>query len=181
MLHGYFNEVDRRWLSHLNILVVVDMQKGFINKNNEFLIKNIAKIVKLDKFDKIIATQFVNYKDSQYERFLQWTAIKSSPEVDLAVNLPKGTEVLQKTSYALPSEIFSGGGIKQGDKVYLCGTDYEACVLAIAYQLFDRGTQVHKITDGVGSSARVPVSTEILDKIVSRNFGSGCLIDSSSI
>ena len=106
MLHGYFNEVDRRWLSHLNILVVVDMQKGFINKNNEFLIKNIAKIVKLDKFDKIIATQFVNYKDSQYERFLQWTAIKSSPEVDLAVNLPKGTEVLQKTTYALPSEIF---------------------------------------------------------------------------
>ena len=54
-------------------LLIVDMQKGFINKNNEFLVKNVQNLINSGDFDEIIATKFINYENSPYEKFLNWT------------------------------------------------------------------------------------------------------------
>lgn len=47
-------------------LLIVDMQKGFINKNNDFLVKNIQNLIGSSRFDKIYATKFINHTGSQF-------------------------------------------------------------------------------------------------------------------
>lgn len=167
----------------MNILVVVDMQKGFINKNNEFLIKNIEKLAKNANFDKIIATKFVNQKNSHYEKYLSYSAMQIGDECEFAVRLPEETIVVQKTSYGFPLKYLSHEEdlFEKGDTIYLCGTDTDACVLAIAYQLFDLGFEVKIVSDAIGSSAKEPLDRKYLDRIFTRNFGKNCIIDSKML
>ena len=46
------------------MLVVVDLQRSFINENTEFIIDKIKKLVNSNEFDKVIFTKFVNNEDS---------------------------------------------------------------------------------------------------------------------
>ena len=129
----------------MKTLLIIDVQKGFINQNNEEIVSNINSIV--GKFDVVIATQFVNNHCTQHSKVLNWNKMMESDEVALAFNLPKNTHIIQKSTYALPAGVFSERGlmleenilIPKGEEIYLCGTDYDACVLAVAYQLFDNG------------------------------------------
>lgn len=48
------------------LLLVIDMQKGFINENTNFLIDKIRDLLNNDYFDKIAFTKFINYSDSYF-------------------------------------------------------------------------------------------------------------------
>lgn len=154
-------------------LVIIDMQKGFINKNNSFLVENIENLIKNCQFDEIIATKFVNKENSQYERILNWKEMMGGEQIEFALPFPKNTRVIQKCSYSLPIE--SLDDFSEEDEVYLCGTDYDACVLAIGYQLFDCGVSVKFISNAISSSSSKDRS-ETLNEIVVRNFGKDALI-----
>ena len=152
-------------------LLIVDMQKGFINNNNAFLVKNIENLMKNGNFDQIVATRFVNHKNSQYEKFLNWTKLSDQESQSFAINLPEYAKVCEKSSYGM-----RGGdlacAINENDEVYLCGTDHDACVLAIAYQLFDYGVQPHIVMNCVGSHSENPaISKEDFEKLCLKNFG----------
>ena len=41
-------------------LLIVDVQKGFLNENCDFVVKKIENLVGGGNFDQIIATKFVN-------------------------------------------------------------------------------------------------------------------------
>ena len=82
-------------------LLIVDMQIGFITKNNDFLVKNIEKLIQNGNFDQIIATKFVNNKKSQYAKFLDYTKFCGGEEIEFALDLPKNALVFEKTSYAM--------------------------------------------------------------------------------
>lgn len=58
----------------------------------------------------------------------------------------------------------------------MCGTDYDACVLAIGYQLFDRGIQPKFIWDCIGSAASVQLDKDLFEKMYKRNFGKDCIV-----
>lgn len=157
-------------------LLIVDMQQGFINKNNQFLIKNVENLIKNGNFDQIIATKFVNDKNSQFQKFLNWGKLCDKQSQAFAINLPASTVVIEKTSYAL-----RGGdlacAINKDDEIYLCGTDYDSCVLAIAFQLFDIGVPPHIVLDCVGSHSDNPAfSKEDFKKHCQKNFGKNCVI-----
>ena len=159
----------------MNSLLIVDMQKGFINDNNAFLCEKIENLIKNGKFSQIYATKFVNSEKSQYVKFLNWHKMMTQAEQDFAINLPKDCKIFEKTSYALSARDLqklkkSGGGI------CLCGTDYDACVLAIAFQLFDNGIKPYIIIDCVGSHSKQPISKADFEKICVKNFGKDCLI-----
>lgn len=40
-------------------------------------------LAKSGKFDKIVATKFLNYTGSMYERYFNWSDLKTSDETDL--------------------------------------------------------------------------------------------------
>ena len=154
-------------------LLVIDMQKGFINENNEFLIKNIENLLKNRLFDKIIATKFINCENSQYEKYLDWKEMQGGEQTEFALQFPENTTVIEKCSYGLPVEKLKD--FSANDEVYLCGTDYDACVLAIGYQLFDQGVCVKFIQNAIGSSSSTN-RNKTLDEIVVRNFGENALV-----
>lgn len=158
------------------ILIIIDVQKGFITNNNKNMLRNINKLLKHADFDRIIATKFINHSGSQYERFLNWIEMDKSPDIDLAFDKHKNLEIIEKTSYALPLNFAKQLKQAGSEKIYLCGTDYDACLLAIGFQLFDIGLQPIFIENCIGSANKEPLLLEQFEKIAIRNFGKGCLI-----
>ena len=127
------------------------------------------------QFDQIVATKFVNYKNSIYERFLNYTKLSQKQEQELALKLPADSLIFEKTSYEMLEKDFDVAFDKD-DEVYICGTDYDACVLAIAFQLFDNGIQPHILLNCVGSHSRNPISKEDFEKICLKNFGINAIL-----
>lgn len=52
-----------------DILIVVDMQEGFVHSEKiRELVSNIKRLLEADVFDVVIATKFINTKDSMFEK-----------------------------------------------------------------------------------------------------------------
>lgn len=138
------------------------------------MLENINKLLSSSTFDRVIATRFVNFPGSQYEKFLNWNKMCESPEIDLAFNKPDNLEIIDKTSYALPLDFAKS--LENEGEIYICGADYDACVLAIGFQLFDVGVRPIFIKSCIGTANKKPLPIEQFEEIVIRNFGSQSLI-----
>ena len=169
----------------MKILIKKKKKKGFINNNNKHLIDKIEKLAWGGNFDEIIATKFINHPESQYCRYIDWNKMKRSGLSELAVSLPENANILEKETYGLKDRMFMGGQFKLGRKifdssdteVYIVGTDYDACVLAIGYQFFDHRFQPHFILDCVGSAAQTPSFSKLqFAKLCERIFGDRSII-----
>lgn len=163
-------------------LVVVDMQRGFVGENHDF-VDSLQKFV--DKaggvFDKTIATRFVNSADGPIFKCLNWDKMqKGTREIEVILNLPKNTKFVNKNTYALTEKAFKKL-FKRGDEVYVCGMDFDACVLAICFQLLDHTIKPHIIWDLVASHSVDPAKKEELKKLYQKNFGKDSLILSKNI
>ena len=55
-----------------NLLIVIDVQKNFINENTEFLIDKIYQLLNSHKFDDVVFTKFINEQDSPFYKVLNW-------------------------------------------------------------------------------------------------------------
>ena len=155
--------------------MIVDVQKGFLNENCNFVVKKIEKLVGGGNFDQIVATKFVNKNESQYVRFLNYHRFLTEEETELALKLPKSAQIVEKTSYALSDKDFKRL-FKKDDEVFVCGMDYDACVLAICFQLFDHEILPQIVLDAVASHSKNPISKNEFEKICRKNFGEKSLI-----
>lgn len=160
----------------MKVLFIVDVQKGFIKDFNKHVVENINKLLKNYKFDKIYATKFVNYKNSQFEKFLNWNRMETDSETEIVVKIPKETKIINKTSYALPYNFIKKLKINSIDDIYICGLDYDACVLAIGFQLFDLGLQPKFIMNAISTANKNPIKLEQFENIIKRNFGENCVV-----
>lgn len=111
--------------------------------------------------------------------------MKRSGLSEFAITLPETAKVIEKETYGLKDRMFSGDKFKVGKKifdaseteVYVVGTDYDACVLAIGFQFFDHGFQPHFILDCVGSAAKSPnISKLQFMRQCQRLFGKNSII-----
>lgn len=126
------------------ILIAVDVQNGFL-KTPEHVekAKQIADLAKYGKFDKVIATKIINYTGSMYEKCFNWSALKTPDETDIYSPLKAvADEVFTKTTYNCVNDKFlkllrclNHGELPE--RVYVCGLDTDACILATAIGLFD--------------------------------------------
>lgn len=126
------------------ILIVVDVQNGFIKTfANADMVNKITNLAESNKFDKVIATKFINYTDSMFEKCFNWSEFKTPEQTDLSAPLEAITdEVFTKTTYNCVNDKFIElliqlNNDKMPEKVYLCGLDTDACVLATAIGLFE--------------------------------------------
>ena len=165
-------------INNMKYLLIVDVQKGFINNKNVKIIPNIEKWIKSPNFDRIIATKFINKPDSQYFKQLNWQKMTSSPDIDLAFKLQNEERVtiVEKTSYALPQQAVNSL-FDEGAEIYICGLDYDACVLAIGFQLFDLGFKVSFLLDSISTANVNPMPIKYFKNIILRNFGEKSIIE----
>lgn len=126
----------------MKALLVVDMQQGFM-KNDEYLALNnrISKLIEIGGYDKVIFTKFINDKtqNSLFEERLGYKNLKSKQEQQISLNIPKNSIIFEKYGYGLKQEdleYIKSLNIKQID---VCGVQSDACVYAVALQLWDEG------------------------------------------
>lgn len=160
----------------MKALMVVDMQKGFEKENDRSLNESINKYLREEKFDNVIYTQFYNHIDSPYIQFLGYTKMLRGGEIELCVDEVKNSFIFQKCTYGLSEKQLKFLKEKHINEVILCGCDIDACVLAIAFNLFDSGIRPLFKWDLCGSKNDDKEAKERVKPLLLRNFGKDCLI-----
>src|SRR3954463_16819728 len=93
------------------VLLVVDMQNGFLGSQSRHITPNVKRLVELfvSRAVPIVFTRFRNDHGSQFETLIGWRRLREPPETDIVADLqPLATVVLDKTSYtSLTREFFA--------------------------------------------------------------------------
>lgn len=129
------------------LLLVIDVQKGFINKNTEPYIKEIQKLIESNKYEKIAFTKFINSEDSSFYKRLNYKGCMTDEEQSIMLDT-KNSKVFEKTIYSAVNEEFEEY-LKDNDitQIYLCGFDTDACVQKNALDLFEKDYDVYVLKD----------------------------------
>ena len=156
-------------------IIVVDMQKGFMNENNKHLINGINSYIKENQFDNIIFTKCINNDSSPYVKILNWHDMKDEVEQEIILDVPENSEIIVKNCYGILNkdiEILKQKGISE---IEICGTDIDACCLAIAFNLFDNNIKPIFLKDLCTSFYENKNIQNYYFEIIKRQFGKECI------
>ena len=140
-----------------NVLVVIDLQVGFINDKTIKVANNIRNLLDSEEYSAVIATKFTNMPGSSFDSFLGWKGMLEEEEKELLPFVEGYADcVISKCSYSCVNTNFIQSLLSLCDglpeEVTLVGVDTDACVLATAIDLFEMGIRPIIIEDCVGSS-----------------------------
>jgi nicotinamidase-related amidase len=142
------------------VLVVVDVQNGFITEHSKPVVPVIVDLVRRWQAARgdVVFSRYLNYAGSPFERLIGWTKMVDSPETDfvgeLAPYVGPHTPVVDKHIYTL----FTPEGTHLVDErgwtdLYLCGIDTDSCVLKTAVDAFERDLTPWILKDACASHA----------------------------
>ncbi len=153
-----------------SLLLVIDLQKQFINKHTNFLPAKIDKIIKQNKFEFVVFTKFINSTDSVFCEKLNWKGCLTNESREIVINTGK-SKIFEKTIYSALNDELKNYIIKNKiTKIYLCGIDTECCVLKTALDLFENNFDVYVLKDFCASTHGKTRHENAL-KILMRNIG----------
>jgi nicotinamidase-related amidase len=142
------------------VLVVVDVQNGFITDHSKPVVPVIVDLVRRWQAadGEVVFSRYFNYPDSPFERLIGWTKMASGPETELVAELapyvgPR-TPVIDKNIYTL----FTPEGTHLVNErgwtdLYLFGIDTDSCVLKTAADAFERDLTPWILQDACASHA----------------------------
>lgn len=141
-----------------SVLVVIDLQVGFVTNNTIKVANNIQELLESEKYDAVIATKFTNMPGSSFDSFLGWKGMLEEEEKVLLPFVEEYADIIvSKCSYScvkntnfIQSLLSLCDGLPE--EVTLVGVDTDACVLATAIDLFEMGIKPIILEDCVGSS-----------------------------
>ena len=161
-------------------LLVVDVQKGFLNKYTAHVPERIVRLIERGDHDPILFTRFVNRAGGPYHRYLDWHDCERPPETDLAPEL---------APWAAPDHVFTKEGytgisdelaerLREGafERVTVVGIDTDMCVLKVAMDVFDLGIEPTVLIDCCASTAGLQAHLAGL-AVLCRNIGADRLRD----
>lgn len=152
------------------VLVVVDVQNGFITDESRHVVPVIEQLVRewLDKGRDVIFTRYLNYADSPFEKIMGWSKLKESPEIDIVDELQelskRALAVIDKRIYTLfTSEGTALAEARGWTDMFVCGIDTEVCVLKTAVDAFEHDIRAWLLVDASAShSGPEPHSAGVL-------------------
>ena len=155
-------------------LLVVDVQKGFINSYTQHVPGRIARLIRGGEFEPLLFTRFVNSPGSPYHTLLDWHACVGPPETDLAPELEplaQPDNVYDKHGLTgLPDSLTQRLERDRIQQVAVVGIDTDMCVLKVSMDLFDAGIEPIVLVDCCASTAGLQAHLAGL-AILSRNLG----------
>ncbi|MEU9870668.1 cysteine hydrolase [Actinomadura sp. NPDC048021] len=170
------------------VLVVVDVQNGFVRAESSHVVPVIADLVERWQASggDVIFTRYINYEGSPFERLIKWKELHTSPQIDIVPELvplaAKATAVIDKTMYSLFADdkgraLVNERGWKD---IYVCGIATESCVLKTAVDAFELDLTPWLIEDASASHAGQAVhDAGVL--VTQRFIGEGQIITTSDI
>jgi nicotinamidase-related amidase len=140
------------------VLVVVDVQNGFVTEQSKPVVPVIAGLVARwqEEGGDTVFTRYLNYPGSPYERLIKWTSLQHPPETDIVDELApyaaRATATLDKTVYTLFTDEGEALVRRHGwTDLYICGIDTESCVLKTAADAFERNLTPWVLADASAS------------------------------
>lgn len=145
-----------------NILLIIDVQQGFQrNQETQLNAKKIEALVKLNLFDKIISTKFINNSDLPYYKWLHWPRLFNAPDTNLLDILnDKSDYIIEKHYYNCERNSFINtlklcNDNEMPTRVFICGTDTDCCVQINATTLFELGIHPLVLVDYCASNGGI--------------------------
>lgn len=152
-------------------LIVIDVQKGFINKNTKKVVNYITSRIDSHSYDCVIATQFVNNDESMFVKQLKYTKNMSDDEVCLDVSIAERADfIIRKDTYSPDEELYYYLKDNNIKRVTIVGIDTDGCVLSTMYLLFDLGIEVFVDILGCASTGGAKMHNHAVE-IMKRSFG----------
>lgn len=137
-----------------NILIFVDMQNDFTEQpQTKSLSNKIENMLALNLFDEVVATYFMNYNNSIYEKLMNWERLKSDKDRTIPSELqPYIDEYFPKNLYSCVSPSFLQMLCQLNDgeypkKLFVAGVDTDCCVLKMAVDLFENNIRPIVLTN----------------------------------
>lgn len=157
------------------MLLVIDLQKSFINPNTEFLISKIDSLVNSGGYDLVVFTKFINDNDSMWVKKLDYRGCISLEDRKIMIDT-KDNIVLEKSLYtAYSTNLINLINLFKIDEVHLCGIDTECCVLKTAFDLFENGYNIKVLSSYSACTHGEENNKNALD-IIARNIGKSNVI-----
>lgn len=151
-------------------LLIIDMQKGFITKETQHVADNINNMLKNNTYDTIIATKFLNYHKSPFVKHLQWEEMIDN-NTDLLPPIELESDyIVEKYGYHCGQELIGIFKENHIDKIDIVGVDTDACVLANATYLFDKGFNITVYSKLCASTGGIDIHDAAIE-ILRRNIG----------
>lgn len=156
------------------LLLVIDMQKAFINPNTEYLIEKISNLINTNQYNHIVFTRFINTNDSIYVSDLNYYGCIGEDK-ELVIK-PDNHKVIDKKVYSsLNSELKNYIIENNIVKIYLCGINTDCCVLKTAFDLFENEYDFYILKDYCASTNGIEKHNNALE-ILKRNIGNKRII-----
>lgn len=129
-----------------SILMVVDVQKGFLTNETRHVLPAVIDLVRQwqEAGGKTIYSRYYNHVGSAFERLMNWRQLYSPPETDIVEDLvpyvQRSVVVLDKDNYSALTQEFSELSRRYGwTDIVICGIDTDLCVLKTALDAFECG------------------------------------------
>lgn len=137
------------------LLLVVDMQNGFINDKTEHIIPTIKKLLDARKWKRVVFTRFINRPNSGYVQWIHWSRFMGPPETDIISDLqPYADAIVDKHGYtAFVDGLAELVVTEKVATVCICGVATDGCVLKTAVDAFERGIEPVVVVDACASHA----------------------------
>lgn len=158
-------------------LIIIDLQKGFINKLTKELPFKIRNFIEQNSKDYCLTifTQYINHPGSNFVKNLNYLGFMEKERYDIVEEIKEfinKDNLFSKDTYSSfvnnkLLRLLNKKGIKQVD---LAGIDTENCVLTFARDAFDRGFKVNVLKNLCGSHSNPDLHKAALE-IIKENIG----------
>lgn len=162
-------------------IVIIDMQKGFINRNTVHLIDKIKKFIEVTSLEDVIATRYINHQNTACYKFEGWKdCMEGTEDAEIVDELkPFIKKTFDKDKYSCWNAEFKKYVTEQGyDKLIFIGVSTGCCVLHSAFDAYNDLMDCEVIADMCGSTsgeashqAALQVLRECITKERVINFG----------
>ena len=129
------------------LLILVDIQEGLITQKSAWLPEKVASYIRESDYTDVVATQYVNHLDTPRYKFLHWKGCLYPREKKICGEVINYcNRVFQKDTYTgVTPQLLNYIVCNRYEEIHICGNFSDCCVLATAYDLFDRGFNIKVI------------------------------------
>lgn len=150
----------------MKILLLVDVQQGFMNKETKSIPREIEKHVNNFSYDLIIATRFINKNESLHKSELNMqdmTMLSSNAKLVDNINSIVDIVLMKSTYTSLTPDVIKLLEKNEMKEVYLAGLNTDTSIMATAFDLFDKGIKPKVLSNLCGSVAGQEMNIAALD------------------
>lgn len=129
------------------LLLLIDVQNGFINEHSKWLPSKLADYIRASDYTDVYATAYINDPTTPCYKRLGWEGCMTPEEQAMCPELDGlySKVFIKKTYDAMKTELKAAVEAGNYDEIHIVGIASTCCVLATSYALFDDGYNVFVI------------------------------------